>query len=161
LFLEQDEGQQGRKEKFTEFSYQQPAGGGPTASAARKSPHAKQVPPTSKIVYTTKSPASSKAKVKNAKEPVDDLNYFDKLTFQESYATFSASECGKPREVVLESREPFHQLTDLEELDRQYLLGGQEPQAGVYMLFTTLTLVSPSRSNSYRFLRTHTEYADI
>jgi hypothetical protein len=65
----------------------------------------------------------------NVNKDTDGLNYFDALTFKESYAAFSASESDRPREIIREKRQVLAatELRDLQEIDRQYLVGADPP----------------------------------
>jgi hypothetical protein len=78
----------------------------------------------------------------------DDLNYFDTLTFKESYAAFSASESDRPREIIREKRQVLAatELTDLQEIDRQYLVGADPSFIDNSMLLSHPALSGDSSS---------------
>ena len=54
------------------------------------------------------------------------MNYFDELSFAESYSKFSVSECNRPREVLHDSERLSQDMKGLSELDRQYFIRSRE-----------------------------------
>ncbi len=99
-------------------------------------------------VETPKTDIAVGKKAVNVNKDTDDLNYFDALTFKESYAAFSASESDRPREIIREKRQVLAaiELTDLQEIDRQYLVGGDPPP----FIDNSMLLSHPSLSGASR-----------
>ncbi len=144
FFEEEKEGKWGTR--IREFSFQQSSGlkDDQRTAAAKKPQEEKLTKNKAKklkdenstfsrpIVNKVETPKTDIAVAKNAvnvNKSTDDLNYFDALTFKESYSAFSVSESDRPREIIDEERQVLAatELTDLQEIDQQYLVGGDPP----------------------------------
>jgi hypothetical protein len=154
--------------RIRQFSFQQSSGvkDDQRTAAAKKPPEEKLTKNKAKklkdenstfsksIVNKVETPktdiAVGKKKAVNVNKDTDDLNYFDALTFKESYAAFSASESDRPREVIREKRQVLlaTELTDLQEVDRQYLVGGDPPFIDNSMLLSHPSLSGASSSEA-------------
>jgi len=163
FFEEEEEGKWGTR--IREFSVQQSSGiKDDQRTAAKKPPEEKLTKNKAKklkdenssyskpIVNKVETPktdiAVGKRKAVNVNKDTDDLNYFDALTFKESYSAFSASESDRPREIIREKRQVLlaTELTDLQEIDRQYLVGGDPPFIDNSMLLSHPSLSGDSSS---------------
>jgi hypothetical protein len=132
--------------RIREFSFQQSSGLKEDQRAPAKKPQEEKLtknkakklkdenstfskPIVNKVETPKTDIAVGKKKAVNVNKETDDLNYFDALTFKESYAAFSTSESDRPREIIPERRQVLAatELTDLQEIDRQYLVGGDPP----------------------------------
>ncbi len=142
---EKEEGKWGTR--IREFSFQQLSGvQDDQRTAAAKKPQEEKLtknkakklkdenstfskPIVNKVETPKTDIAVGKKNAVNVNKDSDDLNYFDALTFKESYAAFSTSESDRPREIIHEGRQVLAatELTDLQEIDRQYLVGGDPP----------------------------------
>jgi hypothetical protein len=164
FFEEEDGGKWGTR--IREFSFQQSSGlKDDQRAAAKKSQEEKLTKNKARklkdenntfskpIVNKVEKPKTDIAVGKNAlnvNKDTDDLNYFDALTFKESYAAFSASESDRPREIIREGRQVLAatELTDLQEIDRQYLVGADPPFIDNSMLLSHPALSGATGSSS-------------
>ncbi len=149
-FFEEEEGKWGTR--IREFSVQQSSGviEDQRTVAAKKPPEEKLTKIKAKKLKDDNSsytkPIAVGKKAVNVNKYTDDLNYFDALTFKESYAAFSTSESDRPREIIREKRQVLAaiELTDLQEIDRQYLVGGDPPP----FIDNSMLLSQPSFSDA-------------
>lgn len=136
-----DEEQSQWEPKFKEFQFRRPAeaaAGDQSASPPIRRSSAdyllvkkERVKPKNAEGINGQHVKKSVRKTDKDKNDVSDMNYFDEVTFKESYAKFSVNESERPREIIQENnRQLVSELPDLQEVDRQYLLGDQLPPTG-------------------------------
>ncbi len=166
-FFEEEEKEGKWGTRIREFSFQQSSGlkDNQRTSAAKKPPEERLTKNKAKklkdenssyskpIVNKVVTPKTDTAVGKNAvnvNKDTDDLNYFDALTFKESYAAFSTSESDRPREIIREKRQVLAaaELKDLQEIDQQYLVGGDPPFIDNSMLLSHPALSSACSSEA-------------
>ncbi len=165
FFEEEKEGKWGTR--IREFSFQQSSGiKDDQRTVAAKKPQEEKLTknkakklkdenstyskPIVNKVETLKTDISVRKEAVNVNKDTDDLNYFDALTFKESYAAFSASESDRPREIIRERRQVLAatELTDLQEIDRQYLVEGDPSFIDNSMLVSHPSLIGATGSSS-------------